>query len=144
VSRKGFSLIELMIVFTILGIMAAFAYPSYRDSITRARRYDGQTALLDLANRMEHYYFEQHTYEGATLGTGNASDVLSSNHSAQNWYILMISAQTALNFTLEAIPQGSQAIEDKNCQTLTYNSLGVKGTTEGPYGAPHSPSSQCW
>lgn len=36
-ARKGFSLIELMIVIAILGIVAAIAIPAYQDYVTRSR-----------------------------------------------------------------------------------------------------------
>ena len=83
--KKGFTLIELLVVIIILGILIAVAYPSYRDYVTRARRSDGQAALLDLANRMERYYSEQNNYDTATIGTGGATDVLTSSQTPEGF-----------------------------------------------------------
>jgi type IV pilus assembly protein PilE len=143
-TNKGFSLFELMIVLIIVGIFINFTYPSYRELITRARRSDGQTALLELAHRMEHYYSLQHTYKNATLGTGNATDVLSNKNSPQNWYTLVITKQTDSQFVIQAVPNNAQAIDDKFCQTLTFNNFGVKGIIPGPSGAPTGTIAQCW
>ncbi|MGL1834643.1 type IV pilin protein [Rhodocyclaceae bacterium SMB388] len=48
INRKkgGFTLIEVMIVVAVIGILAAVAYPSYQDYIRKAKRADGQDALL--------------------------------------------------------------------------------------------------
>ena len=142
--KNGFSLIELLIVIAIIGIFSVFTYPGYRDSVTRARRVDGQTALLELANQMEHYYSKDQSYQNATLGTGKETDVRSSNHSAQNWYFLQITNQSDSDFSLEAIPIRAQAIDDTSCQTLTFNSSGVKGIKAGPLGNPIAAVNQCW
>ncbi|WP_131781409.1 type IV pilin protein [Legionella gresilensis] len=142
--NRGFTLIELMIVVVIAAILAAIAYPSYRDYVTRSRRADGQAALLDLASRMERYYTQQNTYQTATIGTGNATDVRGTNLSPDQWYTLSITAQTPSSYTLQAVPNNQQATNDSRCQTLTLNSLGVKGITAGPGGAPTGPASRCW
>ncbi|AHE66727.1 type IV pilin protein [Legionella oakridgensis] len=142
--KKGFSLIELLIVLVVIGILASIAYPSYRDYISRARRSDGQSALLDLASRMERYYSENHTYQTATIGTGNATDVLSSAVSPEGWYTLAINNPTTSTYTLQATPRNAQATADTLCQTLTLNQLGVKGIATGPAGSPTGTASQCW
>lgn len=142
--KKGFSLIELLIVMVIVGILASIAYPSYRDYITRARRSDGKTALLMLANRMEHYYSEHHTYQTATINTGNNTDVLSSPLSPEGWYRLSITNATATAFSLQATPIGVQATHDTLCQTLTLNSIGAQGITAGSGGTPTGTAAQCW
>ncbi|KTD24916.1 MULTISPECIES: type IV pilin protein [Legionella] len=142
--NKGFSFIELMIVIIIISILAVFAYPSYHYFITQTRRVDGQTALLQLANRMEEYYSKAHTYRGATIATGGLTDVLSKPTSEQNGYELKIIEQTDTYFNLHAIPTKAQALADTLCQTLTFNSLGIKGITSGPQGIPQGVTSQCW
>ncbi|MFC3908441.1 type IV pilin protein [Legionella dresdenensis] len=142
--KKGFTLVELLVAMVIFGILIAIAYPSYLEYITRARRSDGQSALLDLAGRMERYYSEHNTYVGATMGTGGASDIVASNLSPEGWYQLAITA-TAAGYTLEARPRNQQSENDTRCQTLTLNNLGVKGIAAGPSGlAPSGPVTRCW
>jgi len=135
--QQGFSLIELMLVMIVIAVFASFTYPSYRESITRARRLDGQTALFDLASRMEQFYAKEQSYEGATLGSGAESDVLSSKYSPQNWYTLVIKSQSDSEFSLQAIPQGAQAENDQSCRILGFDSHGIKSKT-GNSGA------KCW
>lgn len=125
-NKKGFTLIELMIVILIVGILVTIAYPSYQEHVARARRADGQTALLDLASRLERYYSEQNTYQTATIGTGNGTDVLDTTTSPEGWYALSITNQTATAYSIQATPQNAQA-SDALCLNLTYNSLGQKG-----------------
>lgn len=141
---KGFSLIELLFVLLIVGILTSITYPSYRQYITRVHRNEGQTALLDLANRMESYYSEHKTYESATIGAGNTSDVLSKHQSDNGWYLLSIILATHFSYELIATPTKNQAKADVNCQSLTFNSSGVKGLAKGPIGAPSGTVHQCW
>lgn len=140
--HKGFSLIELLVVLALIGFLTTFVYPNYLNSLTRSRRYEGQTALLDLANRMERYYAEHQTYRTATLGTGKVSDISASTNSPQGWYTLAISQQTDSTFSLQAIPQNVQAHDA--CQILTFNHLGVKQIQAGPKGEPSETIEHCW
>ena len=119
----GFSLLELMVAVAILAIIGAIAFPSYISYVTNARRADGQTALLDLANRMERYFTMNNTYVGATL-TAVGADATSPD----GFYGLSITNTSATAYTLQAAPQGAQA-SDTTCGTLTLNELGQKGET---------------
>src|SRR5579875_1416722 len=60
--KRGFTLIELMVVVAIIAIIAAIAVPAYGRYAYRARRVDGQELLLRIANAQERYYATYNTY----------------------------------------------------------------------------------
>lgn len=61
-SAAGFSLIELMITVLIVGIIAAFAIPSYRNSVIKGNRRAAQAAMMDIAQREQQYLLDQRAY----------------------------------------------------------------------------------
>lgn len=123
----GFTLIELMIVVAIIAILAAIAYPSYQDSIRKARRADGKEALLRIQLEAEKWRVNNATY------TCNLADLGLGNTSLESWYTLALSACSATGFTASATGTGDQA-NDTGCTPLT---LTVTATdTRGPSG--------CW
>lgn len=125
--HTGFSLMELLITITIIGILAAIAYPAYTDYLNRTRRSDARVALMNLATYLEHYYTENNSYTGATVaGLGLSST------SPEGFYTITISAIAATSYTLTATPTGAQA-GDTTCPTLTLTNTNVKG-----------PSTACW
>lgn len=73
---KGFSLIELMIAVAIVGILAAIAYPSYKEYVVRSNRADAQQLLMQGAQQAERHFAQQNTYDnmtGAFLFGGESS-----------------------------------------------------------------------
>ena len=123
---KAFTLIEIIIVLSIIAILSGLVYPSYLSYITRTRRADGQTALLELANQMESYYQTSHTYATATIGTGNHTDIREKSTTSEGWYRLSITHQNKFHYTLQATAQFSQAENDLHCKNLSLNDLGEK------------------
>jgi len=63
-TQNGLTLIELMIVITVVAIIAAFALPAYNDYVRRGQLTDGTTGLADFRVRMEQFYQDNRTYAG--------------------------------------------------------------------------------
>jgi type IV pilus assembly protein PilE len=122
--KKGFSLVEILVVVTLLGILSAFCIPIFSQHLTHVRRIEAEMTLSKLAVAMENYYTAHDTYENATL------EVLGFNQNiAGGRYQLDIRLANATRFELEAIPVGKQAERDSRCATLLLNSQGEKNIT---------------
>lgn len=131
---KGFTLIELMIVLAIIGILAAIAYPSYRDSVRKSRRADAKTALLELASWMERNYTLAYQYDQKKDGTAIDVDalpfkVVPRDGSTPKFYDITLTNLADNTFTLSAVPANDQANDP--CQTLTLDQAGAKDVAGG-------------
>jgi len=73
--RKGFTLIELIVVVIVIGILATFAIPQYLRATERARGAKANVALGLIANGLKQYRSENNTYVGATLALINTNFV---------------------------------------------------------------------
>lgn len=135
---NGFSLIELMIVVSLLAILTAIAVPAYMNQVENTRRTDGQRSLMDAYTRMERFFTENNTYNTATINTNVNTDILTDPDggtagvmpSNDGFYNISITAQTATSFTLTATPTGAQT-GDTTCANLTINQLGQRGNSGG-------------
>lgn len=62
IRRKGFTLIELMIVMTIVGILATIAMPNYQRSLIRAREAVLQENLYSIRSAIDQFYADLGKY----------------------------------------------------------------------------------
>lgn len=116
---RGLSLIELMVVLTVLAVAATLAYPSYEQQWLKARRLDAFTAIAGIQLAQERWRSERPDY-AAELGHGDGRLGLA-EHSAQGHYRLALStdeAQAATTYRVTATAQGRQA-RDHACATMT-------------------------
>lgn len=122
VNKKGFTLIEVLIVVAIIGILAAIAYPAYTQHVIKSNRIDVQSEMARVASLLQRYKMLNSTYlksgQALTLtDLGVAEDYPST---AKNLYRLELSDVTSGTWTLTAIPNGMQ----KGSGGLTLTSTG--------------------
>lgn len=123
-STRGFTLIELMIVVAVIAVLAAIAVPAYTEQVRKSHRADAQTAMLELAQRLERCFTLNNAYNHADCPT------------AQNTGRYNITpTATATTFTISAAPTTVGGQTKDACGTMTLDHRGTRG--------PASPAS-CW
>ncbi len=141
--QPGFTLIELMLAVTILGVLATITLTSYRGIVLKSNRSAAVRTLAELANRQESQFLQQRAYattfaplNGAT-GTSFWVDrdgrVQSALATSSIYRIEFSGTPTATAWTLLATAVGNQT-RDTGCATLSLSSTGVRA------GSPLS----CW
>jgi type IV pilus assembly protein PilE len=121
-SAGGFSLIELMVTVTIIGIIAGIAYPSYTSSILKGRRSDAEATLMDMAQREQQYLLDNRAYASTT--TILNVTIPASISTYYTFDITTNAAGAAPSFTATATPiAGTQQASD---YTLTIDNTGAK------------------
>ena len=105
-NRKGFTLIELMIVVVIIGILAALAIPRFMKSTSKAKQSEARQILKQI-------YTMQHTYRQANNSYGDPGVTIAANTGGtfpeigvdvgtNAMYEYRITAADATGFTAEA------------------------------------------
>ncbi|SHL17950.1 GspH/FimT family pseudopilin [Phytopseudomonas punonensis] len=73
-AQRGFTLIELMIVVTLLGVFAAIAVPSFTELINKSRTQSLNNELISLLQYTRSTAVEQRTFLKACKETNNGRD----------------------------------------------------------------------
>ncbi len=121
-NASGFTLIEIMIVVAIIGILAAIAVPQYTDYITRSQLVQAHAGLGDFRVRMEQFYQDNRTYDGAALGNCGAAAPAGATNFAFNC------RSTGQGYTAFADGSSGRVIGF----SFTINEQNVRATTATP------------
>ena len=121
---KGFTLIELMIVLVVVAILAAVAYPTYRESVRKGNRRAAQALMMEIVNRQHQYFIANRGYapDAATLGFATLPPDVDGNYTAT----VAPDAGPPPGFTVTFTAIGAQVSDGD----LTVNSLGEKTPPE--------------
>lgn len=145
--EAGFTLIEMLIVLAIMMVLAAIVYPSYTGYVVKARRIEGQVALMEAVQQEERYYTRSNTYIGFSADSTDAQE------RRFKWWSGSAAAASAYELSARACPgrELSQCVEvraapgtsrvdanfrDADCQALTLNSAGERSAAGS--------STRCW
>ena len=128
VTKFGFTLIELIIAVSVIGILAMVALPNYQDAVRKSRRSEAHSALITMQLQQENYRMINPSY---AEGFGSGPNDIKAHPTG--YYRLTISNYSATTYTLtaNAVSEKSQ-IADSGCSAITINQDGDK-----------TPS-QCW
>ena len=133
-SKKGFTLVELMIVIGIVAILVALAIPSYTQYVRKANRGEAQQLLLNWANNQE-IWRANHTEYATSL------ELAPPGHDKYTLY-RRVTGDTCANvdtplsatqFSLVACPTGDQDKDEERgepCDPLTLNESNAKTPAE--------------
>jgi type IV pilus assembly protein PilE len=131
-NMRGITLMELLIVIVIIGIMAAIAYPNYRQFSDRAKRTEAKAALLQIAQNQERFYLQNNTYttDMTQLGFPVNCGFITDSES----YSVCVTAADANDFTAVAtyLREGAEA---GRCLTFDIDGRGAKTS---------APLADCW
>lgn len=123
--QRGFTLIELMIVVTIIGILAAISYPSYQQYVIKSKRSDMMSEMHNIANQIESRKLAQGKYKDMTT-----SDLTGSYPKGQALYTVTIGNVAGVSgsdltskWQVTAVPKAGQMANDG---TLSLNYQGIK------------------
>lgn len=116
--QHGFTLIELMIVVTVVAILAAIAVPIFSEQLAKGKRADAFATMSSNAQSLERWYSLNNTYAGYALTTVEQQ---SPANGTAEYAVSLVSAPGT--FTLSAVPRNTS----DRCGTLTLTHTGVKG-----------------
>ena len=66
-NKKGFTLIEMLVVVLIIGILAAIALPQYQMAVGRSKLSTLKEITHSLASAAQRYYMVHNSYEGISI-----------------------------------------------------------------------------
>ncbi len=92
--RKGFTLIELMIVVVIIGILAALAIPRFMQATTKSKQSEAKQLLKQIYTMQRAYRQEQGTYAhgGEVVTAGGRFDLIGVEIQAEAKYTYTMAA----------------------------------------------------
>lgn len=165
--RRGFALVELMIVLAVLVIVAVVALPSFQGRTVRSNRQAAEIVLRQIVQQQDLWYSERRTYAPKLSLLGYPADSLyiesdgvpKSGATSESTYRIRLAAvgggdlahcatnpastaSTRFSYVVIAEPQGFQAVGDVACGAVCLYSTGQRGVS--PPAADEAAIKNCW
>jgi type IV pilus assembly protein PilE len=137
--RRGFTLIELMIVVAIVAIIAAVAMPSFFGQIRKSRRADAVSALSQVMQAQERYRADNSSYGNRfVLSSNTLSRVSEVSTDATQWDInsgyyrvTFVGTPSSTGYQVQAAARNEQ-VADTSCATMSITVANGGNATYSP------------
>ncbi|WP_217477640.1 type IV pilin protein [Stutzerimonas stutzeri] len=133
----GFTLIELMIVVAVIGVLAAIAYPNYREYVMKGNRSDAKAALTRSAQELTRCFTSFNRYDHDDCAEAALYDAA---YASPEGYYALTGVINATTFVLTATAAGTQ-VGDTGCNTFTLSNTGARTAATS---ASADSTARCW
>ncbi len=123
---RGLTFVEVLIAVAIVGIIAAFAFPNYTESVRRGKRSTAKATMSAVAGRLQQYYGEQTSSASYTTDLTKLSYPSAVLLTEGGGHTITVEAGSAADgivssYIVKAVPVQT----DPSCPELKLNHLGV-------------------
>lgn len=149
--KKGFTLIEVMIVVVIVAILAAVAVPSYQESVRKTKRAEAKEALTRIAAAQERFFFTNNGYtddlsllgySGGVSENGYYNIDLTGGNGPSDRIHCTSGTTTYPCFTIQAgAATGRSQFKDEKCRTFLITHTGKKSAADAQ---GRDSTAECW
>jgi type IV pilus assembly protein PilE len=146
----GFTLIELMIVVTVIGVLAAIALPGFLESVRKGRRSDAFAAIAAVQQAQERWRGNRSSYTTSLTPapTADPPGLGLSATSSKGYYAINIDAASATGYTATAVATaGTSQASDGTCQRLRVRVAGGNifyGSAAAAGDFDEAATNRCW
>ena len=138
--EQGFSLLEMLVVLTIIGVLSAVALPAYNSHVAKTRRGTAAGCLMEMGQFLERNYTMSLRYDRDSAGNALALPALQCRTDLGGFFTFGTTALAQTTYTLAATPAAKQKSADTSCGcTMSINQQGIKAVS-----ACAKTVSDCW
>jgi type IV pilus assembly protein PilE len=128
---RGFTLIELVVVLSIVGILSVLAWPGYASVMHRSLRVEARFALLRVQQLQERHFASYNRYASSMNAPAEADGLRISSITESGNYAL--SLQTAADgqsyVAIARVAPAGRQLRDTSCQQFSIDTIGQRRFT---------------
>jgi type IV pilus assembly protein PilE len=141
----GVTLVELVIVMSLVATLTALAIPSYRSATIAARRMDARLSLLQIRVAQERHYSAHYQFASALAAAPEDNGLnLSAVSESGDYDLSLATTPDGQSYTATArVSSDGRQHDDLQCMTMSIDSAGLQRSTD-IQGNAHKAREPCW
>ncbi len=139
--QTGFTLIELMIVVSVIAILSSIAYNSYQDSVMKSNRAEAKADLNLVAGRLQGCYSMYGDYVTSVCDVYVKMNSSAITSTGRGYYTVDLVSATTTEFELKAVPVKTPQTKDNDCKEMRLKHTGARSALDL---ANNDSTSTCW